>query len=144
MKEQPKPSVPIVFQAPQQHLAPPEEVRIRRLQAHPLGGKRVRMEIDLTPFQMRPDVSVQVTDAEGREVGYMDIFHIMTPHIALTLHLREPEPKGEYTLTATVRYLAPEYRHLRPDDPRVKAKEVPQGLFPMVTVHRAETKFTIS
>lgn len=139
-----RPSIPIVFQGPQQNLAPPEEVRIRRLRARPLGGRRVRMEIDLTPFQMRPDVSVQVTDREGREVGRMDIVHVMTPHIALTLHLREPEPKGEYTLTATVRYPPPEYRYLRQDDPRAQTEAVPQQAIPMVAVHRAAVKFTVS
>ncbi len=143
VEKKPQPSVPIVFQGPQQNLAPPEEVRIRRLRARPLGGKRVRMEIDLTPFQMRPDVSVQVTDEEGREVGRMDIVHVMTPHIALTLHLRDPEPKGEYTLTATVRYPTPEYRYLRQDDPRAKAEAVPQQAIPMVEVHRMAIQFTL-
>lgn len=144
MKEQPKPSVPIVLRGPQQNLAPPEEVRIRRLRARPLDGRRVRMEIDLTPFQVRPDVSVRVTNAEGCEVGRMDIVYVMTPHVALTLHLREPQPQGTYTLTATVRYPPPEYRHLRQNDPGAPAEEVPEQAIPMVAVHRAEVQFTIS
>ena len=138
-----KPPISIVLQGPQGNLAPPEEVRIRRLQARPLGRRRVRMEIDLTPFQMRPDVRVWVTDAQGREVGRMDIVHVMTPHIALTLHLRGPEPQGEYTLTAAVLYPPPEYRHLRQDDPRAKAEAVPQQAIPMVEVHRTAIQFTL-
>ena len=141
-EEQPKPSIAIVFQQPSRNLAPPEEVRIRRLQAKPLDGRRVRMEIDLTPFQMRPDVIVRVTDAQGREVGHMDIVHVMNFHIALTLHLREPEPHGEYTLTAAVCYPPPEYRHLRQDAPRAKADEVPQQAIPMVEGHRMAIRFT--
>ncbi len=141
--EQGKPSITIVFQQPAQQLAPPEKVRIRRVQARPLDARRVRMEVHLTPFQMRPDVRVTVTNAQGVPVAQMDIVHIMTPQVTLTLHLREERPSGTYTLTAAVLYPPPEYRHLRQDDPRAKAEEVPEQAIPMIEVHRASTSFTI-
>jgi hypothetical protein len=55
------------------------------------------MEITLTPFQMRPDLRVTVTNAQGQTVAQMDIVHVMTPQVTLTLHLRETHPGGEYT-----------------------------------------------
>ncbi len=137
-----RPAITIVFQQPTQHLAPPEEVRIRRLQARPLDARRVRMEVHLTPFQMRPDLRVTVTNAQGVQVAQMEIVHLMTPQITLTLHLREEHPGGTYTLTATVLYPPPEYRHLRQDDPRAKAEAVPQHAIPMREVHRTATTFT--
>ena len=101
------------------------------------------MEITLTPFQMRPDLRVTVTNAQGQTVAQMDIVHVMTPQVTLTLHLRETHPGGEYTLAVAVLYPPPAYRHLRPDDPRAKAEAVPEKAIPMVEVHRAETRFRV-
>jgi hypothetical protein len=69
--------------------ATPEETRILSVEAEPYAdGERVRVNIRMTPFQMRPHIEVTLTDANGDEVGSVSIVEPMGWNLEFTMHLR--------------------------------------------------------
>lgn len=95
----------IFFQDPNEIPLPPEEVRILNLSAQPYpDGRRVHVELQLTPFLKRPSGEVIVTDAQGEEVAELSIIESINPRLELTVHLPNPEPGGRYTLSAEIFY----------------------------------------
>ncbi|MBI3761018.1 MAG: hypothetical protein HY260_04035 [Chloroflexi bacterium] len=93
------------FADPQDVPVPKEEVRIRRLAARPYpDGRRVRLDIAVTPFQERPNLEFEALDPVGDSVGTMSVIETMDHEFELTLHLRGPEPRGLHTLRATLSY----------------------------------------
>lgn len=84
---------------------PPDEVRIRDLNVEPLpDGRRVKVNLDLTPFQQPPTLDLVVTGAGGVEAASTTIIEPFAPKMSLTLHLREPDPAGEYSLRVDLIY----------------------------------------
>lgn len=85
---------------------PPEDVRIRRLEFTPLGdGRRLKVEIDLTPFQQPPSLHMVVEDSRGEEVASTSIIEAMAPRMSFTLHLRQTDPEGVYRAHCSVEYI---------------------------------------
>lgn len=85
---------------------PPEEVRIRELEAEPRAdGWRVAVRTALTPFQQRPNIEVRITNEAGREVAALSVVEAIDAVMDFTMHLREPEPGGEYKLSLRVFYV---------------------------------------
>jgi hypothetical protein len=71
-----------------QRLAP-EETRIQSLEVDPYpDGERVRVNLQLTPFQVRPQIEVTLRDANGDEVATASIVEPMSWKLELTMHLR--------------------------------------------------------
>jgi hypothetical protein len=69
--------------------AMPEETRITSLTAEPYpDGERVRVDIEMTPFQTRPFLEVALTDANGAEVATASIVEPMSWKLEFTMHLR--------------------------------------------------------
>ena len=67
----------------------PEETHITSLTAEPYpDGERVRVDIEMTPFQTRPYIEVLLTDAEGEEVATASIVEPMGWKLEFTMHLR--------------------------------------------------------
>ena len=67
----------------------PEETRITSLAAEPYSdGRRVRVNIEMTPFQIRPYLEVALTDANGAEVATASIVEPMAWKLEFTMHLR--------------------------------------------------------
>lgn len=82
----------------------PEETRVVSLSAAPYeDGRRVRVDIEITPFQQRPYLEVTLTDSQGEEVASASIVEPMSWKLEFTLHLRG-EPRGPYTLQANLFY----------------------------------------
>ena len=76
---------------PQEDLqrVPPDETRILSLEAEPYpDGDRIRVQIHITPFQVRPYIELTLTDANGDEVATASIVEPMSPRLELTMHLR--------------------------------------------------------
>ena len=74
---------------PQLPLLPPDEVRIERVRAVPYPDRRrVRVEVDLTPFRERPNLEIAIRNAAGDIVATASAVAVMTFHLAFTLHLR--------------------------------------------------------
>lgn len=96
----------IFFADPSEKPLPPEEVRIREIQARPWeDGRRVKVNLEVTPFLKRPSGQVEIRDAAGALVASASIVEAMTPHIEINLHLRAAELQGEFTVLAEIYYL---------------------------------------
>lgn len=85
---------------------PPEATRLLGLRAEPdPDGKRMRVVIELTPFQKRPDIELKLTDSAGVEVSAASIIEPVGWKLELTMHIRTSAPTpGKYTLVASVSY----------------------------------------
>lgn len=94
---------------PSQIPLPPEEVRLRQVEIQPYpDGRRLRLDLELTPFQQRPNIEVLVTDRDGREVASTTVVEAVTPTMELTLHLRARDVSGPYQMRLQVVYLEDE------------------------------------
>jgi hypothetical protein len=87
-------------------LLPREQVRIAALTAEPYpDGTRVRMQIEITPFQERPNLEIFARKVDGPIVAEMSVIQTMTPHLEFTLHIRGVETHtGSYTLRVELFY----------------------------------------
>lgn len=82
----------------------PEETRITSLTAQPYpDGYRLRVNIEMTPFQKRPHLEVMLSDANGDEVASSSIVEPLTWKIEFTMHIRG-ELVNPYTLEANLFY----------------------------------------
>jgi len=96
----------IFFQDPTAIPLPPKDVRILKLDAEPLPDKqRVRVYLELTPFQKRPNGEVIVRNSSGEELANLSFIQTINPKMEFTVHLRGAEAGGENTVSATVFYL---------------------------------------
>ena len=82
----------------------PEETHITSLTAEPYpDGYRLRVNIEITPFQKRPHVEVALNDADGKEVASSSIIEPMSWKLEFTMHIRG-ELRNPYTLEAKLFY----------------------------------------
>jgi hypothetical protein len=95
----------LFFSDPNEIRLPPEEVRLREVQitAQPDSG-RVKIHIELTPFLKRPDISIAITESDGKEVAHATILEAMQAKLELTMHLRQPQQGSEYSVKTVVYY----------------------------------------
>ena len=94
------------FFLPEDHLQrmTPEETRITSLRAEPYpDGYRLRVNIEMTPFQKRPYLEVMLSDADGNEVASSSIVEPLSWKIEFTMHIRG-ELNNPYTLQANLFY----------------------------------------
>jgi hypothetical protein len=98
-------SADIELVEPEEAPRPKEAVAIRKLAARPYSdGRRVRLDVNLTPFLDRPNLEFEAFNSAGDSVGVMSVIESMDHEFELTLHLRGPDPRGEYTLRLTLFY----------------------------------------
>jgi hypothetical protein len=84
--------------------ASPEETRILHLTAQPYSdGYRVRVDMEITPFQQRPSIEVFLFDADGDEVASTNIVEPLGWKIEFTMHIRG-ELNNPYALSARLYY----------------------------------------
>jgi hypothetical protein len=96
----------IFFADPSEVPLPPAEVRIRLLQVNPWpDGKRLRLTLEVDPFQKRPNVDLTLFDSQGRELSSAFIIESMTRKMELVMHLRSPA-SGPCTLQAVLYFAA--------------------------------------
>jgi hypothetical protein len=75
-----------------------EGISIRKLRAIPLPDmNRVTVEMELSPFAEYPDLDISILSPEGEVVANMFVVEARDQVMALTLHLRQPEPTALYT-----------------------------------------------
>ena len=82
---------------------PRSEIRIEALTVAPYpDGRRVRIDIELTPFAPsdRPNLELTAIKPDGTQVGSVSIIEAAQRLLSLTMHLRDSQPSGEYTLQA--------------------------------------------
>ncbi len=97
------------FFPPQNNLDPtpraaPEETKIILLTAQPYpDGYRLRVNMEITPFQIRPHIEVILNDADGDEVASTNFVEPMSWKLEFTLHIRG-ELNNPYALSARLYY----------------------------------------
>lgn len=95
----------IEFVEPDETPQPPDLVKIESLQARVYpDGRRVRLDVKVTPFLERPNLEFTIVNAEGREVASLSVIESMDFIFEMTAHLRGPQPVGRYTLRAELFY----------------------------------------
>jgi hypothetical protein len=85
---------------------PPEETRIVSLNVEPYEeGRRIHVYIELTPFQLPPNIEFELTDAEGNEAGSASIIEPPRWKHELTMHIKYTEQSsGNFNLSARLYY----------------------------------------
>src|SRR5215217_1497729 len=82
----------------------PEETKILSLSAEPYpDGYRLRVNIEISPFQKRPHVEAVLTDADGNEVASTSVIEPMSWKLEFTMHIRG-ELNNPYSLEAKLFY----------------------------------------
>jgi hypothetical protein len=85
--------------------AVPEETKISSLSAQPYpDGYRLRVNIEITPFQKRPYIEVILKDAGGAEVASTSIVEPLSWKLEFTMHIRSEELNNPYTVHARLYY----------------------------------------
>ena len=104
---------------------PKDEIRIEKLEITPYADRyRVHVQIEVTPFQERPNLILVAHDEDDNPVGELDIIATMHAGMEFTMHLRDvDDPAGLYTLTADLFY---ETRN-PPQDQRIVTFTIPEA-----------------
>ena len=111
------------FFLPEDHLQrmTPEETRITALSAEPYpDGYRLRVKMEMTPFQKRPHLEVLLADKDGDEIASTSIVEPMGWKLEFTMHIRG-ELNNPYTLEAKLFY---------PDGPAAEPQTVQFNVLP--------------
>jgi hypothetical protein len=83
----------------------PEDVRIETLSGEAYAdAKRVRVNLDMTPFKVRPHADVVLLNPQGEPAASISIIEPMSWKLEFTLHLRQPRQDGQYKLVARLFY----------------------------------------
>ena len=84
--------------------ATPEETDITALSVEPYpDGRRLHVHIEMTPFQKRPHLDIDIINGDGDEVATANVVEPMNWKIEFTMHLRG-ELKNPYKLEAKLFY----------------------------------------
>lgn len=83
----------------------PEETRIISLTAEPYeDGRRVRVNIEMSPFEQRPHLEFTLTDRESQEISTASFVEPMAWKLEFTMHLRAKPADGPLDLEARLFY----------------------------------------
>ena len=108
----------INFHDPSDIPLPAEEVRIRELRAEPLPDqRRVRIFIEITPFQQKPNLEIKILSESGREAASLSIIEAIDYKMQFTVHLKDGSTSGEYIASLDVYYFEQEQST---QDPQLK------------------------
>ncbi len=84
---------------------PPEETRILKLTAEPYAdAKRLRVNLEMTPFRVRPHLDMVILDPLGEVVASTSIIEPMAWKQEFTIHLRAARLEGNYKLIMRLFY----------------------------------------
>jgi hypothetical protein len=94
---------------------PPADTHLLDLRAEPYpDGKRLRVALEITPFQQKPYLELNLSDSDGNIVTTTNIVEPVAWKLELTLHIRGLAPvvakkhatniTGQYTLSAVLSY----------------------------------------
>lgn len=92
-----------LFDSPPQ---PRDKVKIERLEVKPYpDGWRVKINVDVTPFQERPSLELYIHTAAGKLIASPSVIETMHAKMEFTVHVRGvPSPDGDYTAEAALYY----------------------------------------
>ncbi|GAB4579977.1 MAG: hypothetical protein Fur0022_27160 [Anaerolineales bacterium] len=130
----------IFFHDPDDIPLPPSEVRIRTfaLQPYP-DGRRVRVYLEITPFQKKPSAEVTLFAPNGVPAGNLSIIETIDPRLEMTLHIRGTILPGRYTARVDLFY-----QDLPEDTAQMVENGFAEYTMPeQIMVDHAETEFEI-
>jgi hypothetical protein len=123
------------FADPSEIPLPPDEVRIREVLVEPYpDGRRVRVTLEVDPFQQRPNLDLLALNPAGQRAAGASIIETMTRKMSLTLHIR-PAEAGDYTLNVILFY------NSRIEPP--EAEDAPPPVVERTVVDRRDVAFTL-
>jgi hypothetical protein len=68
----------------------PADTRLLNMYAEPYAnGKRVKVSLDITPFQQKPYLDISLTDTTGRVLATTSIVEPVSWNLELNLHIRD-------------------------------------------------------
>lgn len=106
----------IFFQDPSDIPLPPGEIRIRELRAEPLPDqRRVRLFIEITPFQKKPNLEIKILTKTGEEAASLSIIEAIDRKMEFTVHIKRISPSGEYIASLEVYYFEGEFSTIDPE-----------------------------
>jgi hypothetical protein len=85
----------------------PADTRLLNLRAEPhANGKRIKVSLDLTPFQQKPYLDLSLTDSSGAILATTSIVEPVNWNLELNLHIRNSNPShsGICKLSVVVSY----------------------------------------
>ncbi|MEN8240372.1 MAG: hypothetical protein ABFS17_00490 [Chloroflexota bacterium] len=95
----------IFFNDPNDVPLPPDQIEVRELTGTPnQEGNRVLVNFEITPFQDRPNIEVALLNEAGKQAAAFSVVEAIENKMDFTLHLRDAETKGKYTLLIEVIY----------------------------------------
>jgi len=98
----------INFHDPSDIPLPPDEVRIRELRVEPFQDRRrVRLFIEITPFQQKPNCEIKIFTQSGSETASLSIIEAIDYKMQFTVHLKDESTSGEYVAAMEVYYFEP-------------------------------------
>jgi hypothetical protein len=86
---------------------PPEEMRFTELRAEPVlddGPLRTRVYVEVTTFQQRPYIEVNLFGSDGDEIASASVIEPMSRKNVFTLHIRSAQQSGKFRLNARLYY----------------------------------------
>lgn len=88
------------------NLLPREEVRIERVAATPYpDGRRVHVDIAITPFRERPNLEMAILTRAGETAASTSAIAVMNTKVGFNLHLRgASDSDGDYTVRVALYY----------------------------------------
>ena len=99
----------------------PEETRILELTAEPYAdAKRIRVNLEMTPFRVRPHLDMVILDPLGEVVASTSIIEPMAWKQEFTIHLRAERLDGIYKLIMRLFYPPPDE-----EDPKLFRLDIP-------------------
>ena len=83
----------------------PEKVRIRSVTTQMYEDhRRVKVSLEVTPFQIPPDIVVVIRDREGKELASTNIISAMRSQVEFTMHLPELDASSNCVLFVALVY----------------------------------------
>jgi len=67
-------------------------------------NRRARIAFEISPFLQRPNIEISVKNQKGQQVSQLSVVEAIENTMEFTLHLREPNPGGNYTLEMQIFY----------------------------------------
>jgi hypothetical protein len=86
---------------------PPAEMRFLELRAEPViddGPLRVRVYVEVTPFQKRPFIEVVLAGQKGQEIATASVIEPLQRKNVFTMHIRGGQQRGKFSLHARMYY----------------------------------------
>ncbi len=92
------------------NLRPRDEIKIEKVTLSPYpDNRRIKVQVEVTPFRERPNLAIAIMDAENRQVASTDAIALMNFRTAYVLHLRgTDDPAGRYTVRVQLYYESPD------------------------------------